>query len=169
MLTSALTYATITAHTFTLGNIKTQPLGKLEHPKKPSHSQVQVIKKVDPPLVPLAPMTLEPFHFAAMGTYQNAYELGQCTWGAASMKGNIPDSWGNANNWPAAAEADGYTVSNTPIAGAVAADTSGYDGHVAVVTAVYPDYITIEEMNYDYNGSVRTRDATYNEFVYIYI
>jgi surface antigen len=112
------------------------------------------------------------FGFAPMGTYGNGYDAGQCTWGAASMKGDIPNSWGNANNWAAAAAASGYAVSSVPVLGAVAQTSRGSFGHVAVVTGINGDgTITVTEMNYDGSGSGlwRSRGALVSEFVYIYM
>lgn len=113
-------------------------------------------------------MELAPFHFAPLGTYPNSFPPGQCTYGVASMKGNIPN-WGNANNWDDGARASNITVTDIPIKGAVAQTDRGSYGHVAEVIDVHPGSVTIEEMNYDYNGSVRVREAPTNEFKYIWL
>ena len=108
------------------------------------------------------------FKYAPVGTYANSFPSDQCTYGVASMKGNI--TWtGNANEWDDRAVERGITVSDVPIVGAIAQSDRGASGHVAVVTAVYPDYIEIFERNYDYHGSDRTRPASYDEFKYIYL
>lgn len=145
-------------------------------PVKPAQPEVgrplpaiQIIKPLPAPAVKnLAELPLAPAPFDPIGTHPNDYPPGQCTYGVASMKGDIPD-WGNANNWASAARAAGYTVSATPILGAVAQTGRGSYGHVAVVTAITADGPMITEMNYDYNGGVRTRLAAPGEFVYIYI
>jgi surface antigen len=103
-----------------------------------------------------------------MGTYANSFAPANCTWGAASMKGDITWS-GNANEWDDAARAQGKTVSDVPIVGAVAETDRGYYGHVAVVTNIDASGVWITEMNYDGNGGVRTRLAGPGEFVYIYV
>lgn len=121
---------------------------------------------------PLPTLSLASFHYDPEGTHPNGYDPGQCTWGAASMKGNIPDNWGNANQWPDAARAAGYQVSDQPIVGAVAVEYIGYYGHVAVVTGVNPDgSVTVEEMNYDGLGDGLYRSSTWpaSTWVYIYI
>jgi surface antigen len=102
-----------------------------------------------------------------MGTYANDYPAGQCTHGAASMKGNIPD-WGNAADWAANARAAGYTVSDVPVVGAVAQHGGGL-GHVGVVVGVRPGEILFAEMNYDWNGGVRTTWVSASLYQYIYI
>ena len=71
--------------------------------------------------------------------------------------------WGNANTWDDAARALGYTVDRTPAVGAVAYWESGYYGHVAWVSAITwvpakNGYrVTVEEYNYDYDGTYHTR------------
>lgn len=113
-------------------------------------------------------MDLVGLSFAPIGSYSNPFPYDQCTYGAASMKGNV--TWrGNANQWDDQALMRGIAVSSVPIVGAIAQTDRGASGHVAVVTAVYPDHIMITERNYDYNGSDRTRTASYDEFKYIYL
>lgn len=126
------------------------------------------VEPVKAELKPLPELQLANFHYDSVGTHPNPYPYGQCTYGAASMKGNIP-VWGNANNWDDAARDAGLIVSHTPIIGAVAQTDAGYWGHVAVVVGLVPGGVVITEMNYDYAGSVRTRVAPVGEFVYIYI
>lgn len=122
------------------------------------------------PLKEFAPLAFQPFPFLPMGSRASTYAPGNCTWGAASMKPNVPESWGNANTWDDSARASGITVSDTPIKGAVAETDRGYYGHVAVVTDVEADgTAVITEMNYDSNGGVRTREAAPGEFNYIYL
>lgn len=120
---------------------------------------------------PAAQLGFAPFHFDPMGSHPNNYVPGQCTWGAESMKGNVPE-WGNANNWDDGARAAGITVSDQPIVGAIAQTDRGYYGHVAVVVPGGNDTTPmITEMNYDGLGigSTRTRIAAAGEFVYIYV
>ena len=56
--------------------------------------------------------------------------------------------WGHAKNWGVTAKALGYTVNNTPAVGAIAWWDSGDYGHVAWVSAVNGNDVTIEEYNY---------------------
>jgi hypothetical protein len=109
------------------------------------------------------------FHFDPMGSHPNSYAPANCTWGASSMEPAIPQDWGNANTWDDSARAAGITVSDSPIVGAVAQTDHGSYGHVAIVTAITADGPMITEMNFDYNGGVRTRLASPGEFRYIYI
>lgn len=120
----------------------------------------------------LQPLALMPYPYSPMNTYYNTYASGNCTYGVASMKKEIPASWGNADTWAYYARLEGVTVSDVPIVGAVAQTTAGWAGHVAVVTALNADgTIEITEMNYDGwgDGLYRTRTAAISEFQYIYI
>ncbi len=68
----------------------------------------------------------------------NGYDYGWCTWYAAS-KVAVPANWGNANTWDNYAARSGWTVSTTPVPGAVAQTDAGGLGHVGVVEAVSAD------------------------------
>lgn len=85
-----------------------------------------------------------------LGTLNNSYEPGQCTFGVKSWNPEVGDNWGNAKDWGYAAMEDGWTVSDTPQVGAVAWSSAGYYGHVALVVGVGDGEVTIREMNYDY-------------------
>lgn len=140
---------------------------------KPTPRPLPVIKLLAP-IAPIAykempTLDYQPFPIAPMGTYGNTYVPANCTWGVASMKNEVPQSWGNANTWDDSARAAGITVSDQPIVGTVAQTDHGYYGHVATVVAVAPGQVEITEMNYDYHGGVRTRWAAVSDFVYIYI
>jgi peptidoglycan DL-endopeptidase CwlO len=77
----------------------------------------------------------------------NRFDPGQCVWYVAQIY-SIP--WmGNANQWPAAAAADGQAEGMTPVVGAIMESADSSFGHVSVVTAVtdYNDW-TVTEMNY---------------------
>ena len=70
--------------------------------------------------------------------------LVQCTYYVFDrVGGKIGSTWGNASNWANAAARAGYTVNNTPKAGAIMQTTQGAYGHVAYVESV------------NSNGSVR--------------
>lgn len=99
----------------------------------------------------------------------NTYSGGSCVWGVKQWKPEVSNSWGNANKWRDRARADGWTISSTPVVGAVAWTGRGSHGHVALVVAVSGDTVTIKEMNYRWVAyEVRTRVAKPGEFTYIY-
>jgi hypothetical protein len=110
-----------------------------------------------------------PFPVAAPGTYANLYEPGNCTWLAASMKQHVPNSWGNANTWAQRAAEDGYTVSATPMVGAVAQTSAGYYGHVAVVEEVGEGRVKVIEMNVRGLGVIDEAWYPVSIFTYIYV
>lgn len=126
------------------------------------------VQTITATIEPLPTLDYQPFIYAPIGTYPNNYEPGQCTYGVASMKGNIPN-WGNANNWANAASASGITVSDVPIIGSVAQSDRGEFGHVATVVDIRPGEVLITEQNYDYHGSVRTDWQPTADYKYIYI
>lgn len=99
---------------------------------------------------------------------QNTYSYGYCTWYVKSTLSWIPNGWGNANTWASRASSQGYTVSSTPIVGAVAQTSAGGLGHVAVVTSVNGTTVTVSEMNYRGWNVVSTRTTSASEFRYIY-
>jgi surface antigen len=78
----------------------------------------------------------------------NGYDYGYCTYYAAARSG-APSNWGNANTWAYYAPASGWTVSKTPVKGAIGQTTSGYFGHVAIVEDVSADgtMIKYSDMN----------------------
>lgn len=99
----------------------------------------------------------------------NLYAYGNCTAYVAS-KLPVPDNWGDAYNWGVAAQTQGYTVSDVPVVGAIAWNTTdSYLGHVALVVGVEGDQVTISEMNYAGLGVVDTRIANPGEFRFIYL
>lgn len=83
---------------------------------------------------------------------------------------------GNANRW---ARTSNYPTHTTPAVGAIAVETRGYYGHVAIVQAlpgqthdgkVVPEgYILVSEMNYDWQGHFRYSYSPISKFsAYIY-
>lgn len=83
---------------------------------------------------------------------------------------------GNANRW---AYTSNYPTHATPAVGAIAVQTAGYYGHVAIVQAlpgqtydgkVVPDgYVLVSEMNYDWQGHFRYSYSPLGKFsAYIY-
>lgn len=127
-------------------------------------AQVEVVEitpiAIKPVEAPTAP------HRASDGT--NLYEKLSCTWWVKSWKPEVPNSWGNANTWGIRAAVDGWTVSGSPVVGAVAWSDRGQWGHVAYVIGVSGEEVTIKEGNYDYNGSVRTKTVPVSMYSYIY-
>jgi len=85
----------------------------------------------------------------------NRYAYGWCTWYAWQWRKNnmgsnyvLPSNMGNANMWARRAAAAGFSVNKTPAYGDVFQTSSGYYGHVGVVTSVNDDgTITISDMN----------------------
>jgi len=89
------------------------------------------------------------------GSVGNKYAFGYCTWYAyerrAAAGKPIGSFWGNAYSWASAAASQGYTVNNTPAAGAVFQTSGGGGGygHVAYVERVdSKGNVYIREMNY---------------------
>ncbi len=83
---------------------------------------------------------------------------------------------GNANRWAATSN---YPIHKTPAVGAIAVETAGAYGHVAIVQAlpgqtyegkVIPaDYVLVSEMNYDWHGHFRYSYSPLSKFsAYIY-
>jgi surface antigen len=98
----------------------------------------------------------------------NGYSYGYCTHFVKEYTGWVPNGWGNANRWASNARSQGYTVSNTPVIGAVAQTSSGRLGHVAVVTGIGDGTVTVIEKNYNGWNVVSTRTVSVDSFVYIY-
>jgi surface antigen len=93
----------------------------------------------------------------------NGYYAGQCTGYVASRR-YVPAGWGDATNWGYAARSQGFTVSSTPVPGAIA----WRSGHVAFTESVGAGTVTISEQNYDFNGSIRTITVPTSSYQYIY-
>lgn len=98
-----------------------------------------------------------PVRFTSKGG-ANLYTAGQCTYYVYDrVGGGIGNTWGNANNWANAARAAGYTVNNTPRAGAIMQTSVGPYGHVAYVESVGANgSVTVSEMNYGHGAGVVT-------------
>ena len=108
---------------------------------------------------PSTPVTTTPITYSSSG---NTYPVGQCTWGAKQAAPWVGNYWGNANQWLSSARAAGFSTGTTPQVGAVAVWTSGYYGHVAVVTAVNGSQIQVVESNYAGNMSVGNYRGWFN-------
>lgn len=148
------------------------PSGAVSEPKAsiPTFETKEPVSALEMP--EMEPLEMAPFHFKPMGTYPNRFEHGQCTYGVASMKGNVTWS-GNANRWDDEARARGLTVSDVPVVGAIAQSDRGSAGHVAVSVGLdpvnHPGQVLITEKNWDYRGGVRTTWQPIARYVYIYI
>lgn len=112
---------------------------------------------------PSAPVTAPA---ATVGTYRTSgrFPFGQCTYHAAQMRPDIVSrvSWlGNAGQWYHNAASAGLAVGRIPAVGSVIVTRESYWGHVAYVTAVHGNSITITEMNYAGNwGRVTSRSLS---------
>lgn len=82
----------------------------------------------------------------------NAYPVGQCTWGAKALAPWAHNYWGDAGGWIYSAQADGFRTGSTPMVGAIAVWSGGYYGHVAVVTDVQ-SATSIKVMESNYGGN----------------
>jgi len=77
-------------------------------------------------------------------------------------------NWGNADTWDNAARKTGVKIDSTPKPGAIAQTDAGKAGHVAWVSAVSGDKVTVEEYNYvPHRYSVRT--VPKSSFRYIHL
>ncbi|HVC36473.1 MAG TPA: LysM peptidoglycan-binding domain-containing protein [Candidatus Dormibacteraeota bacterium] len=87
-----------------------------------------------------------PSFYALYGS--NGYDWGYCTWYVATQIA-VPSNWGNANTWAYFAALSGWTVSSAPRVGAIAQTSAGWEGHVAIVSAVSSDgsMIKYNDMN----------------------
>lgn len=94
----------------------------------------------------------------------NGYAYPSCTGYVASRR-HVPPGWGDASSWRQGAINAGWTVSSTPVPGAI-----GWRyGHVVFVESVNPDgSVTISENNYDWNGSTRTITISPSQYQYLY-
>jgi surface antigen len=104
------------------------------------------------------------------------YPVGQCTWWVARLRPDLPlfkGRSGDALNWANTARADGFPVGESPAVGAVAVFQpnqygAGRYGHVAVVTAVDGDEMTISEANFRGRSARGTRTIPWSGLQFIY-
>lgn len=124
--------------------------------------------------------TSVPSASSGMRASSNWATAGQCTWGALNKwyqsEGYYPGGWtGNAMVWDTGAANAGYTVSGTPRTRSILVMEPGVHGsssvgHVAWVTAVNGNQVTIIEMNalagaYNYNTRTLT-DGPGMKYIY---
>jgi surface antigen len=92
-------------------------------------------------------------------------------WKVYEAYGHMPywGGHGNANQWPASAQADGIPTGGTPQVGSVAVSMAGYYGHVMWVEAVYSNgYIRVSQYNYSLNGRYSEMTINGAGLTYIY-
>lgn len=92
-------------------------------------------------------------------------------WKVQQATGRMPywGGHGNANQWPASADADGIETSSTPRAGSVAISMSGYYGHAMWVEQVYGNgNIRVSQYNYDLAGHYSEMTINGRGLTYIY-
>jgi surface antigen len=77
-------------------------------------------------------------------------------------------AWGDGKTWDDAARQTGVKVNNTPKPGSVAVRNSGTWGHVAWVTKVSGDQVTVEEYNAAGTEKYGTRTLAKSTFVYVH-
>lgn len=94
----------------------------------------------------------------------NTYSYGYCTAYVKNQLSWVPNGWGDARNWASNARNAGFTVSNTPIIGSIATKSN----HVAVVTAINGDQITISEANYVKWNVISSRTISTTGWLFIY-
>jgi surface antigen len=78
-------------------------------------------------------------------------------------------NWGNANTWDDAAKRTGVKVNSTPKPGCIAQSNAGNYGHVAWVTAVNGNQVTIEEYNWAKREGYGKRTVSKGSFNYIHL
>ncbi|TDM01640.1 CHAP domain-containing protein [Macrococcus hajekii] len=106
----------------------------------------------------------------------NYYTWGSCAYYAFNRRAQlgryVSNQWGNAKYWAYNASRSGYTVSRTPVKGAVMVSQAGYYGHVAVVENKYSNgSIQVSEMNYPRQGvktyrTLTKTQASYYQYIY---
>jgi len=80
--------------------------------------------------------------------HSGTYTYGYCTDLVAALRPDLPANLGNANTWVSRARAQGFSTGKTPAKNAAVQLAEGWVGHVALVTSVNGDSITIIERNY---------------------
>ena len=104
---------------------------------------------------------------ASYGSFSNSYARGNCTFYVASRR-QIPNRWGNADNWYYAAKRAGFSVGTSPAVGAIAWTSSGWAGHVALVEEVSGSRVRVSEMNFYGYNRIDSRWVAASSFRYIY-
>ena len=148
----------------TVGDKLTIPREDEEVTERPFTAPVEAPSPPDDVIPTSAPIIA---HSGSGGV--NGYTAGYCTWYVKERRPDIGGFWGNANQWVASAQANGYTVGSEPRAGAIGVSFLGAYGHVVYVESVSSGSIVISDMNGVAGfGAVGTRSASPSEFTYIY-
>jgi len=156
---------TLMLGTITLTYKPPQPIvhevGRLPEP-------IALIETIKPialePIAEIQPLPVKPTQVAqGASSGLNGYDYPSCT-GHVALHRYVPPGWGNASNWKASAISAGWTVSATPVAGAI----GWRSAHVVFVISVSGDSVTISENNYDFAGSTRTITVPTSTYKYIY-
>ena len=88
----------------------------------------------------------------------NGYPYGWCIYYVKEKKPEIPNTWGNAINWP--------TNSDTPRVGGIIQTRESRLGHVALVISYNETSVTFSEMNGTSGwGKINTRTLPINSWV----
>ncbi len=77
--------------------------------------------------------------------------------------------FGDAKQWDENAFSLGYLVDDVPAIGAVAQTDAGTYGHVAYVTAIGKDTVTVEEYNHVTRGGYSVRTVPTSDFRYLHL
>jgi surface antigen len=104
------------------------------------------------------------------------YPRGQCTWWVATQRPDLPyfrGRSGDAENWIESAQALNFPTGTKPRVGAVAVFRpgqyrAGNYGHVAYVTAVDGEMITVTEANFRHHKAGTSRTLTWRGLRFIY-
>jgi hypothetical protein len=127
--------------------------------------KLEPVAQIQTPLPePVAPVYIEA---AAQADTTNLYDPGQCTWYVKSMKPEIPNTWGDAIDWYANAQAQGWPTGSEPRVGA-----AGWRyGHIVYIKAVDPinQTVTYTDMNGRYIPyEIGERTVAQSTLMYIY-
>lgn len=125
---------------------------------------LEPLKQLD--LQPVAEKPYKPIKFSASVNIStgNTYSYGFCTWYVKNRKPSIPNGWHNAYQWIGYAKSQGWTVSSTPVLGAVGASGN----HVVYVESISGGNVTVSEMNFTAWNTVSHRTVPASYFTYIY-
>jgi surface antigen len=99
---------------------------------------------------------------------------GAAWWGSQVIGKPWPLDWGNADNWPSAARAAGFTVNSTCLPNSIMCippntNGSGKKGHVAFVTQLVAGGASVLEMNFliEFGFDFRTASIAHCEYIHL--
>lgn len=100
---------------------------------------------------------------------ENTYAAGNCTFLAKSERLDIPNTFGNAIDWLANAQAQGFPTGTIPKVGAVVWFNTYGLGHVAILKQINPDgTLLVEEENVLGLGVISHRTIPNENIMFIY-